>query len=86
MLLWADAALQKMAGKAPKFPLAERRYFLEAVRYVGKVAVADLANDVNSLPENLRADIWAVTRPATYRAGKLLPEIISPIVFFPRTN
>lgn len=64
VLLWPDAALQTIAGKAPKFPLAERRYFLEAVRYVGKVTVADSGNDFNSLPENLRADIWADRAPS----------------------
>src|SRR5450432_1987147 len=28
VLLWPDVMLQKLHGKAPKFPLAERRYFL----------------------------------------------------------
>ena len=59
VLLWPDATLQKLTGKAPKFPLAERRYFLNAVRYVGKVVEADGAADFNSLPKNLRADVWA---------------------------
>lgn len=59
ILLWPDATLQKLAGKAPKFPLVERSYFLNAVRYVGKVIEADAAGDFNSLPQNIRADIWA---------------------------
>ena len=41
VLLWPDATLQKATGKAPKFPLAERKYFLNAVRYVSKVVEAD---------------------------------------------
>ena len=41
VLLWPDAVLEKIAGKAPKFPFAERRYFLNAVRYVGNVVPAD---------------------------------------------
>ena len=57
--LWSDATLQKLTGRPPKFPLAERRYFLNAVRYVSKVVEADIAADFNSLPENLRADVWA---------------------------
>jgi cytidyltransferase-like protein len=59
VLLWPDAALQKVTGRAPKFPLAERRYFLSAVRYVSKAVEAEGAADFNSLPKNLRADIWA---------------------------
>ena len=37
VLLWPDATLQKLTGKPPKFPLAERLYFLNAVRYVSRV-------------------------------------------------
>ena len=59
VLLWPDAVLQKVTGQAPKFPLAERVYFLNAVRYVSRVIVADAAGDFNALPENLRAGVWA---------------------------
>lgn len=59
VLLWPDAVLEKVNGKAPKFPLAERNYFLNAVRYVSKVIEADAAVDFNSLPKNFRADVWA---------------------------
>lgn len=63
VLLWPDAVLEKISGKAPKFSLAERHYFLNAVRYVGKVVEADASVDFNSLPKNLRADIWADYEP-----------------------
>jgi cytidyltransferase-like protein len=59
VLLWPDAVLQKLNGKAPKFPLAERSYFLNAVRYVSKVVEADATADFNSLPKNLGTNIWA---------------------------
>lgn len=59
VLLWPDAVLQKISGKAPKFPLPERSYFLNAVRYVRKVVEANIGEDFNSLPKNLRTDIWA---------------------------
>jgi cytidyltransferase-like protein len=59
VLLWPDATLQKLTGHAPKFPLAERLYFLNAVRYVSRVVEADGANSFDTLPKNLRADIWA---------------------------
>jgi glycerol-3-phosphate cytidylyltransferase-like family protein len=41
VLLWPDATLAKTTGQAPKFPLAERKYFLNAVRYVSRVIEAD---------------------------------------------
>ncbi|HTR40121.1 MAG TPA: adenylyltransferase/cytidyltransferase family protein [Pseudomonadales bacterium] len=59
VLLWPDAVLQKMTGKTPKFPLAERSYFLNAVRYVSRVIEADASADVNSLPGDFHAAIWA---------------------------
>jgi cytidyltransferase-like protein len=59
VLLWPDATLQKLTGKAPKFPLAERTYFLNAVRYVSRVVEADGSAGFDSLPKNLHADIWA---------------------------
>jgi cytidyltransferase-like protein len=59
VLLWTDELLQKFSGKAPKFPLAERKYFLSAVRYVKSVLVAENFSETHSLPKNLRADVWA---------------------------
>lgn len=63
VLLWPDTTLQKLTGKAPKFPLAERSYFLNAVRYVGKVVEAGASDDFNALPKNLAADVWADCAP-----------------------
>ena len=59
VLLWPDATLQKLTGKAPKFPLAERKYFLDAVRYVSRVTEAEGAASFDTLPKNLKADVWA---------------------------
>jgi cytidyltransferase-like protein len=59
VLLWPDATIEKLTGQKPKFPLAERRYFLNAVRFVDRVVEAGPDADVDSLPENLYADIWA---------------------------
>ena len=67
VLLWPDVTLQKLTGKLPKFPLAERQYFLNAVRYVGNVVEADAAGGINSLPKNLRADVWADCAPTQSR-------------------
>ena len=32
--LWSDAAVKAATGADPKFPFEERRYFLEAVRFI----------------------------------------------------
>lgn len=59
VLLWPDAVLQKISGQAPKFPLPERSYFLNAVRYVTRVIEAPASVDFNTLPADVRADVWA---------------------------
>ncbi len=58
VLLWPDATVEKFTGKTPKLPLAERNYFLKAVRYVKNVVTAETCIDSDTLPKNLRADIW----------------------------
>ena len=49
-----------MTGKAPKFDLAERQYFIEAVRYVRNVYVGGETGD--RLPEcaGLEPAVWVV--------------------------
>jgi cytidyltransferase-like protein len=69
VLLWPDATLEKKHGRQPKFPLAERRYFLNAVRYVSRVLVADGTDDIDSLPENLRDGLW-VDAEATFNSAR----------------
>jgi len=59
VLLSGDAVLEHATGKPPKFPFAERSYFLNAVRYVGKVMKADKSANCDSLPGNLPVDVWA---------------------------
>ena len=57
--LWPDASLEKLGGKPPKFSLAERNYFLNAVRYVSRVFEAKADADLDALPKDFHADIWA---------------------------
>ena len=59
VLLWPDEILREQTGKTLKFPLVERLYFLEAVRYVSRVIPASELVNPNELPSDLRADIWA---------------------------
>ena len=70
VLLWPDSVLQKLTGRAPKFPLAERSYFLNAVRYVSKVIIADADANFNSLPDDVHADVWADYEPTQNASRK----------------
>lgn len=58
VLLWSDATLQILTGKSPKFPLTERLYFLNAVRYVSRIFEVDGPVAVDALPGTLKADLW----------------------------
>jgi len=71
VLLWPDDIVAEVTGQMPKFPLAERQYLLDAVRYVDAVVVADAAHE---LPDGLPADIWSDYPPTTspYRASYCL--------------
>lgn len=57
-LLWSDKTIEKVTGKKPKFPFAERWYFLNAVRYVDRVVELSAEESGDRLPKNLLADIW----------------------------
>ena len=63
--LWSDGLVQKLEGHAPKFPQAERLYFVQAMRYVTKVTLVADAPSRDVLAEletaSPRPDIWAVT-------------------------
>jgi cytidyltransferase-like protein len=62
VLLWPDQMFQQIQGRPPKFPLAERLYFLHAVRYVTRVIPHGMAPvDPNALPEldGLQPQVWA---------------------------
>jgi len=61
-LLWCDELVRQFEGKAPKFPEAERAYFLQAIRFVRRVHTISRQFDGSALPEvpSLRPDVWAV--------------------------
>jgi cytidyltransferase-like protein len=50
VLLWTDAAIQRLTGQVPKFPLVERQYLLERIRYVHRVAAIDAPAARDTLP------------------------------------
>ncbi len=49
VLLWSDEAVARCTGHPPKFGEAERRYFVEAQRYVDRLSIVDIP-DADSLP------------------------------------
>ncbi|HEY9054515.1 MAG TPA: adenylyltransferase/cytidyltransferase family protein, partial [Rectinemataceae bacterium] len=71
VFLWSDEAAMGATGKAPRFGLAERRYYLEAVRWVSRVKIVDAMRDPEALPQQAVAaaqiqaavdkPIWIVT-------------------------
>jgi len=60
--LWDDATVKKHTGAAPKFPVEERLYYLESVRYVQEVTVVRNLADADALPEGATeaAKFWVV--------------------------
>lgn len=61
VLLWPDQTVQQFTGRPPKFPEAERRYFLNAVRYVSRVMPfpGETHPDELRLATGFRPDVWA---------------------------
>jgi cytidyltransferase-like protein len=43
--LWSDAAVRQRTGREPRFPAAERLYFLEAIRFVRSARIVELPAD-----------------------------------------
>ena len=60
VLLWPDEALRKATGREPKFPITERQYVLEAIRYVSRVISLKTLPDTNALPDlkEIGAKTW----------------------------
>lgn len=60
VLLWPDEVLQSLTGHPPKFPLGERFYFLQAVRYVQRVILCPASVGPDALPvlNEVRPDLW----------------------------
>ncbi len=59
--LWADETVQAQTGASPRFPLDERQYLLESLRYVDRVEVV-WPQDIDALPylDEDNPPIWAV--------------------------
>jgi cytidyltransferase-like protein len=62
VLLWTDEQVRAHTGADPRFPLAERRYFLENIRHVTAVSVLEGELDPDALPiiDGLAPDIRVI--------------------------
>jgi len=60
-LAWTDEELRTRTGADPKFPLRERLYFLNALRYVKEAVAVGSPPQPNQLPAvpGFTPDIWA---------------------------
>ena len=60
VVLWSDETIQSVTGKVPKFLLGERLYFLNALRYVTRVAIAPpLVIDALPRLDPVSPQVWA---------------------------
>lgn len=61
VFLWADEAVLAHTGSPPRFPLEERQYLLESLRFVDQVQVI-WPQDIDSLPylDEDNPSIWVV--------------------------
>ena len=62
VLLWSDKTASALEGQAPKFPLAERLYLLQAIRYVSRVTPITGGFERDTLPflDGISSEVWVV--------------------------
>jgi hypothetical protein len=53
VFLWSDEVVRAMTGAGPKFPEEERKYILEAVRFVHKVRTVDQLSSLDETVDQL---------------------------------
>ncbi len=61
--LWSDGLVKKLTGAAPKFPVQERKYFLEGLRYVHQVWTVNELPGLDELPQpaGINPGAWIVS-------------------------
>ena len=61
VLLWTDEMVANLAGQPPKFPLAERLYFVNAIRFVSRVVPVSAVVNPDQLPAvpGFQPGLWA---------------------------
>jgi cytidyltransferase-like protein len=88
VLLWSDETIQSATGRAPKFPLPEREYTVQAIRYTHSFSILDGAESVEALARvTPKPEVWVVPqsgdtparRDLARRAGleyRVIPESV----------
>ena len=62
VLLWTDDQVRAATGADPKFPLSERRYYLENIRFVSGISVVEGEVPAGPGHPGLEADVWVSTQ------------------------
>ncbi|MBZ5516380.1 MAG: adenylyltransferase/cytidyltransferase family protein [Acidobacteriia bacterium] len=62
VLMWSDKVVRSLEGKAPDFPVQERLYLLQGIRYVSDVEVVRGQVERDAIPQTVETpvEIWAV--------------------------
>jgi cytidyltransferase-like protein len=69
--LWTDAAVERITGKAPKFPYAEREYFVSNMRFVASVLPSTDSFDPGSVPEIKPGSTWVFRSDTAWASGRV---------------
>jgi cytidyltransferase-like protein len=71
VLLWSDELAERLDGARPKFSLAERRYVMDALRYVDTVTVVERLESLDALPAGIDSGLtWVVDQAADCAAKR----------------
>ncbi len=72
VLVWPDETVREITGQAPKFPMSERVYFLNAVRYVDRVVTTPSPFNGDTIPplDDIVPEIW-IDPEAGFRRARL---------------
>jgi len=64
--VWSDEVAHRLDGRSPRFPLEERKYLLQGIRYIHQVHVVDQPFDRDTLPKLPGGDAttWVVAKDA----------------------
>lgn len=70
VMLWPDEMVSAVDGRPPEFPLDERLYFVQALRFVARVSVAPAGADPDRLPDlpGPMPGAWAMRQARMSRA------------------
>ena len=71
LVLWSDEAIVSVTGCQPKFPLPERRYAAQAIRYIEEVHIIEGPLDPQALIAGMApGDIWLTADSEHADAGR----------------